>query len=37
VADINLAPLYNGDYGIELTAEREGKRATMVTAIRVVR
>ena len=37
VADVNLAPLSNGDYGIELTAEREGKRATMVTAIRVVR
>jgi VWFA-related protein len=37
VADVNLAPLYNGDYGIELVAEREGKKATMVTAIRVVR
>ncbi len=37
VADVNLAPLSNGDYGIELTAEREGKRAAMVTAIRVVR
>jgi VWFA-related protein len=37
IADINLAPLSNGDYGIELTAEREGKQATMVTAIRVVR
>ncbi|MGH9313729.1 MAG: VWA domain-containing protein [Vicinamibacterales bacterium] len=37
VADVNLAPLYNGDYGIELAAERDGTRATMVTAIRVVR
>jgi VWFA-related protein len=37
VADVNLAPLSNGDYGIELTAAREGKRATMFTAIRVVR
>jgi hypothetical protein len=37
VADVNLAPLSNGDYGIELTAEREGKRAAMVIAIRVVR
>jgi VWFA-related protein len=37
VADINLAPLSHGDYGIELTAEREGKQAAMVTAIRVVR
>ena len=37
IADVNLAPLSNGDYGIELTAERDGKRAAMVTAIRVVR
>jgi hypothetical protein len=37
VADVNLAPLYNGDYGVELSAELEGKRATIVTAIRVVR
>jgi hypothetical protein len=37
VADINLAPLAHGDYGIELTADREGKQAAMVTAIRVVR
>jgi VWFA-related protein len=37
VADVNLAPLSNGDYGIELTAEQEGKSATLVTAIRVVR
>jgi VWFA-related protein len=37
VADVNLAPLSNGDYGVELTAEQEGKSATLVTAIRVVR
>jgi hypothetical protein len=37
VADVNLAPLSNGDYGVELTAEQEGEPATLVTAIRVVR
>jgi VWFA-related protein len=37
VADVNLAPLSSGDYGIELAADQEGKSTTLVTAIRVVR
>jgi VWFA-related protein len=37
VADINLAPLSNGDYGIELSAQTDAAPQTIVTAIRVVR
>lgn len=37
VAEVNLAPLYGGDYGLEIAAERAGTRETVVTAIRVVR
>jgi VWFA-related protein len=37
VADVTLAPLYSGDYGIEIGVEHRGTRETMVTAVRVVR
>ncbi len=37
VADLNPAPLGAGDYVVELSAERDGRRDIVVTAIRVVR
>jgi VWFA-related protein len=36
VADLNPAPLAAGDYVVELSAERTGKRDVVLTAIRVV-
>jgi len=36
-ADLNLAPLAPGDYGIEVGVIRTGTDARIVTAIRVVR
>jgi hypothetical protein len=35
VADLNPAPLGAGDYIVELSAERDGRRDVVVTAIRV--
>ncbi len=36
VADLNPAPLATGDYVVELSAERDGRRDVVVTAIRIV-
>ena len=36
VADLNPAPLGAGDYVVELSAERDGRRDVVVTAIRIV-
>lgn len=36
VADFNPAPLAAGDYVVELSAERDGRRDVVVTALRIV-
>ena len=36
VADLNPAPLGAGDYVVELSAERNGRRDVVLTAIRIV-
>jgi VWFA-related protein len=36
VADLNPAPLGAGDYVVELSAERDGRRDVVVTAVRIV-
>ena len=36
VADLNPAPLGAGDYVVELSADRDGRRDVIVTAIRIV-